>query len=163
MPLPTALCSAAYKSGSNRGCTVDFSSEKILGCVMRNVCVIVSMPANVIAFALEYTMLEIIWSRILHFSLGSAAEECFFLAAYEQIRQVLPCCLLSACGTRASSLGRCSSTAQELNQYLCIRSFFIPSVQHYNFSGFNNSDRSPQCPVAALLCETPFWQIQVLG
>lgn len=39
----------------------------------------------------------------------------------------------------------------------------VPSVQHYNFSGFNNSNRSPQCPVAALHCETPFWQIQVSG
>lgn len=26
--LPTALCNAAYKSGSNLGCTVDFSSER---------------------------------------------------------------------------------------------------------------------------------------
>lgn len=57
MLLPTALCNAAYTSGSNRGCAADFSSEKILGCVMRNVHVIVSMPANVIAFGLEYTML----------------------------------------------------------------------------------------------------------
>lgn len=41
--------------------------------------------------------------------------------------------------------------------------FFPSSVQHYNFSGFNNSDRSPQRPVTALRGETSFWQLQVSG
>lgn len=65
--LPTALCSAAYKSGSNLGCTVDFSSDRTLGCVMCNAHVIVSVPANVIAFSGNIPCQKIIWGRILIF------------------------------------------------------------------------------------------------
>lgn len=65
--LPTALCSAAYKSGSNLGCTVDFSSDRTLGCVMCNAHVIVSVPVNVIAFSGNIPCQKIIWGRILIF------------------------------------------------------------------------------------------------
>lgn len=59
--LPTALCNAVYKSGSNLGCTVDFSSDKKLGCVMCNAHVIVSVPVNVIAFSGNIPCQKIIW------------------------------------------------------------------------------------------------------
>lgn len=41
--------------------------------------------------------------------------------------------------------------------------FFASAMQHYDFSGFNSSDRSPQHPVTALHCEMSFWQLQVAG
>lgn len=65
--LPTALCNAVYTSGSNLGCTVDFSSDRALGCVMCNARVIVSVPVNVIAFSGNIPCQKIIWGRILIF------------------------------------------------------------------------------------------------
>lgn len=49
-----------------------------------------------------------------------------FLAACQQIVQVLPCCLPSARGTTVSSVGSCSSPIHESNQHLYVVAFFSP-------------------------------------
>lgn len=87
--LPTALCNAVYKSGSNLGCTVDFSSERTLGCAMCNTHVIVSVPVNVIAFSGNIPCQKIIWGRILIFHWIQQQLKAF-LDACQQIRQVHP-------------------------------------------------------------------------
>lgn len=87
--LPTALCNAVYKSGSNLGCTVDFSSDRTLGCVMCNAHVIVSAPANVIAFSGNIPCQKIIWGRILIFHWVQQQLNAFLIAC-QQIRQVHP-------------------------------------------------------------------------
>lgn len=87
--LPTALCNAVYKSGSNLGCTVDFSSERTLGRVMCNTHVIVSAPVNVIAFSGNIPCQKIIWGRILIFHWIQQQLNAF-LDACQQIRQVYP-------------------------------------------------------------------------
>lgn len=63
---------------------------------------------------------------------------------------MLPCCLPSVHGTTASSLGSCSW----VKSAFCHCGLFFPLL--CNFSGFSHNDRSPQCPVISLHCETSF-------
>lgn len=86
-----------------------------------------------------------------------------FLAACQQISKALPCCLPSACGTTASSLGSCSSAIHELNQHFFHCGLFSPLLCSFTIFQASTtmtgalSALSQHCTVRCLFGSSRFW------